>query len=350
MSVVVIAEDQLIESLRGKDGAPGEQGPQGPAGQDGKDGVDGVGMGVSILRFGADRFGSKDSTKAFEAAIDSGERKIYVPYGKYKAERIRIPRAIDLYGDGRDGTEIQIFGTGGIHGLQVVPDGSKSSVRLREFQLRYIGNGQTKAGSTPGSGNWSGIYLQRSVYADEVYVRGFTNDGIYFAPNDADEATGNGGTIDAAVFFAKLQHVWSKDNGRDGLVIRRGANANLIENCDTSRNGRYGLLHMTDGFGTYGTNIVGGQASYNGREGFRFENGTNIQARGFYAEFNGTPTNTNTDGYTNTPYDIWIGDNCVRSEFRIGVLLNSNVGKVRLPAFNPATIQVWEGGKKLFGN
>jgi len=308
---------------------------------------------VSVIDFGADPTGTLDSTSAFNSAIAFGARRIYVPAGTYRVSSLTINRSIEIFGDGREFSVIQITGTGNIHGMRLIGEsslGRSNLIKLKDFQLNYVGSGQTVAGAGAGNNNWSGIYIQRKCIIESVYVRNFTNDGIYWAPSDADEATGNGGTIDNAVFFARLTDVWSKDNGRDGIAVRRGANANNFMMCQFDRNGRYGFHHYTDGFSTYGNIVRDGQCSYNEQYGYYFENGTNIVTEGLYAEYNGSPNHTNTDGYTNTPIDIYVGDNCVRSFIGIGVLLNASTTHVRLPAFNPATIQVWEGGRRLFGD
>jgi hypothetical protein len=71
----------------------------------------------------------------------------------------------------------------------------------------------------------------------------------------------------------------------------------------------------------------------------------------FYTEYNGTPTNTNSDGYTNTQFDVYVGDNVSRSSIDVGVLLNANAARVRAPAkgLNDSCI-VWAGGQRFFGS
>jgi hypothetical protein len=309
---------------------------------------------VSVVDYGADPTGVADSTAAFNNALHSGKYRIHIPAGTYKITNWVIDRSCFIYGDGQNKSIINVTTTT-THGMQIIGESALATgnlIRMQGFKLNYIGAGQ------PTTANWSGMYIQRKVYMDEVWVRNFTNDGIYFAPGDADEATGNRGTIGKAVFFAKLENVWSKDNGRDGLVIRMGANANTFINLQLSGNKRYGLHHLTDGNdqagavgSTYGNTIISGQASYNSNIGYYFENGTSITCYGLYAEYNGSPTNSNTDGYVNTPYDFFIGDNCNHSAIYIGTPFGGNATHIRAPAsgLNDSN-GVFCGGDRVFGS
>jgi hypothetical protein len=301
---------------------------------------------VSVVDYGADKSGVGDSTTAFNSAISSGAKRVHVPAGTYKVTNLVINKNIELFGDGPENTTINCT-TATTHGMALQRDSvllGKTTIVLRNFKLAYTGTGQ------PTTANWSGIYVQARCRVENVYVRDFTNDGIYFAPSDANEATATVGSIGNAVFFSSWKNVWSKFNGRDGCWIRGGANANYFTNCDFSNNKRYGFHHSSNGYSTYGNVVMAGQCSYNSNIGYYFENGTNCTMWGTYAEYNGSPTNTNTDGYTNTPYDFYFGDNCTKSWFQIGTLLNGDVGKARVPAVNAGTMQIWHGGQKLWGN
>lgn len=309
----------------------------------------------TVADYGMDPTGVSPCDTAFTNMLADGLRVIQFGIGTYRFNnQWDIPESISILGVSPLHTLIRSYASGAKHGMRVIGNAGlarSNLIELRNFDFQRAGSAQTTAGSGPGQGNWSGIYLQRKVIMDNVRTGNWTNDGIYFAPSDADEGTANGGTIDQSVFFAQLENVWTKDNGRDGLAVRRGANANSFVRMQCDRNGRYGVHHYRDGFATYGNTFRDGQASYNKQEGYRWADGTNIITSGLYAEHNGTPTNTNADSYTNTPYDFYVGDNCVRSYIGIGVLLNADTGKVRMAGgFNPATIQIWEGGKRLFGD
>lgn len=309
--------------------------------------------GVSVQDFAnCDPTGVGDSTSAFAAAFAYGARKVRVPAGTYNVSSLNVSANVELIGDSPDTTIIQITGTGRVHGLQITGSsalGRKNKIVLRDFTLKYVGAGLQAASGV--NDNWSGIYCQRKVYAENVIVDGFTNDGLFYAPSDASEgATSVLGTVGNAVFFSRWVNCQFINNGRDGAIVRMGANAISFVNCQFNNNKQDGLHQATQGGSTYNTSVRDGQASYNSRYGYNLESGTNWTSSGLYAEFNGSPTNTNTDGYTNTPYDFYIGDNAVRTWFGIGTLLNNSTSHVRLPGFNAATIQVWQAGQKLFGN
>lgn len=306
-------------------------------------------MGVSVLDYGADSTGVADSATAFSRAIASGARRVHIPQGTYRCNStITLNKGIEVYGDGRLWSVVNSYVTGGNHGMVLIGESGGSAMRLSRFQLHYSGGGQTAASGT--NNNWSGMYLQRKVIMDEVYVNGFTNDGMFMAPSDASEgATSTLGTIGNAAFFGVFSNVWSKNNGRDGIRVRMGANAHTFINCDFSNNIGVGFHHLTDGGATYGNVIIAGQCSYNSSYGYYFESGTNCVTMGLYAEFNGSPTNTNTDGYTNTPYDFYVGDNFSRSQIGIGTVFNSSNTHVRAPSsgLNDG-ISVMVGGDRIF--
>lgn len=310
---------------------------------------------VSILDFGGDPTGVSPCDAALTNALASGSKNIHFPTGIYRFNStIVIDRSVRIYGDGRNSTFLRSYVSGGAHGMQIVGEsalGRSNLIYLERFDFEYKGAGQTA------DTNWCGVFIQRKVHMDDVYVHGFTNDGGMFAPSNADVATNAKGTISNAPFFCYLKNVWFKDNGRDGFWCRMGANANTFENCQFDRNGRYGFRHFNDSpddaaatASTYGNTLKSGQASYNKQYGFFFENGTNILTDALYAECNGSTDNTDTNKYVNTPYDFYLGDNCVRSWIGIGVLFAASLTHVRVPAVNSNTIQVWEGGRKIFGD
>lgn len=301
----------------------------------------------SVLDYGADKTGASDSSTAFLNAIHSGAKRIHVPAGTYRLNStLTVDRNVELFGDGRENTIINSYVAGANHGMVIIGDSALARanfIQLRHFKFHYAGSGQAT------TANWSGIYIQRKVHMESVTVEQFTNDGLFFAPSDANEATSALGTIGNAVFFSTMLNVWSKKNGRDGIRIRMGANANTFINCDFSSNSGVGFHHLTDGGATYGNTIIAGQASYNTSYGYYFESGTNLTTMGLYAEYNGTPTNTNTDGYTNTPYDFYVGDNLSRSHIAIGTVFNNNNTHVRAPSSGlNDSIAVMVGGDRIF--
>jgi hypothetical protein len=310
-------------------------------------------MGVSILDYGADSTGVADSATAINRAIGSGARRVHAPQGTYRCNStITMNQSLLFYGDGRNFTTINSYVSAGNHGMVLIGDsslGGANLLRLEGFKFHYSGTGQTAASGS--NNNWSGIYVQRKAMMNEVWVDNFTNDGFFFAPSDASEgATSTLGTIGNAVFFSVWTNVWSKHNGRDGIRVRMGANANTFINCDWSNNTGVGFHHLTDGGATYGNVVISGQASYNSSYGYYLESGTNLTTFGLYAELNGSPDNTSANGYTgSTIVDFYVGDNLSRSKIHIGTVFNSTNTHVRAPSSGlNDSICVETGGDRIF--
>lgn len=254
-----------------------------------------------------------------------------------------VSQTTRFQGAGRNMTHLQITTTT-THGLVIgkPTTGGNDILAISDFHLQYVGAGQP-TGATP----YAGIFLQRKVDMRNVWVDGFTNDGIYFAPWDAALDFSAAGSVTRSVFFAHLTNVWSQNNGGCGLNLRMGCNANVFTNCDFSSNGTYGFWQHKDGSGTiYGNTIIGGQCSYNAQYGYYIQEGTNLMTQGLYAEGNGRSAGT---GYVNTPYDFYVGDNCLRTYLGIGTVFNNDTAHIRFPAANSASIQIWEGGALRFG-
>lgn len=286
-----------------------------------------------------------------------GKRRWRIPEGEYDITALPIYWDAIIEGEGVNYSILNITGTGPLHGCDVrgpaVFD-RKVAVYLSGFKLLKTGGAQTAAGTGPGQGNWSGLYVRTKCNIEDVTVEGFTNDGVYYAPFDADEATGAGGTIDKAPFFSRVTGLVARGNGRDGIVVRRGANAHIFSQIQAISNGRYGVAHLTDGFATYSNVWNIGQASYNGSIGWWFNNGTNNLTFGIYSEQNGCSTpGSNGTAYATTLIDTWIGDNCTDSDFVLGAIFGNDeatkLSHVRLPGFNPTRIKVREGGRLRYG-
>jgi hypothetical protein len=309
-----------------------------------------------------DPTGVSNSQDALDAAVASGACTIWAKLGTYKLNNIVLPidQVSHFYGEGRNQTKFNIITTT-THGMVIGKPtaGGDDICWVHDFHLKYTGAGQ------PTSNPFAGIFLQRKVVMERVWVDNFTNDGIYFAPWDAavdfvtpvvisGTTSPTIGLPTRSVFFAKLNDVWSSNNGRCGINLRMGCNANSFNNCDTSKNGLYGFWHHKDGAGnTYGNNIRDGQASYNGSYGYYFENGQELTTSGLYAEGNGSSNpGAQGGGYANTPYDYAVMSAMSPSWIGIGTLQPPTAGQahILLPTANSAGIQIWQGGKRLYGD
>lgn len=296
---------------------------------------------LSVLDYGADKTGVADSITAFNNALTAaaaGCRKLRIPAGTYRLNsKWLIDKQCHIFGDGRNDTIINTYGTTE-DAIEITRDAGEGSGTLYRFEDMMI----QMSGSAMAA-NTHGIRIKAKVDMRNVHVDNYTNDGIHF--DTFSGATG-------AVFFTKFDSVWSKNNGRDGIRVRGGANANIFVNCQFDRNGGVGFHHMTDGTPTYGNIIYGGQCSYNGSYGYYFESGTDLTTHGLYAELNGcsTPGNTGT-AYTTTPFDFYMGDNLSRSWVHLGTIYNSSTTHARAPArgLNDSA-SMWHGGQRIYSS
>lgn len=326
---------------------------------------------ASILAFLAPT--DRDFTNAFRRAMENGPGVIELPPGHFDVEGIVINEDIDLRGAGRNRTFINIFGTGKQHGVQVRGSdrlGLTNCVQLSDLQIAYKGTGLFPAGDGPADNNWTLLYIQRKVQVKDVVVTGGTNDNVRFAASDTDESNGTYGGDHTAPFFCVFDRLISTNAGRDGCVLRGGANANTFRDCQFSRNGRYGFLNRADRrpggnvLPTITNSIHAGQASYNGQEGYRFEVGGFLYTTNLYAELNGRapdPADGNkVKSYISTPYDYYIANTQANSMIHIGYLHRANPYPIRLPGgVAPGaktslevadTTTVIAGGRRIFGN
>jgi hypothetical protein len=307
---------------------------------------------LSVADYGMTPAGSASANKtAWDnavAAAKAADADLWVPAGTYAITSMVLDKQVNVRGPGRNVCIIRPTTTT-THGLTIKQDtefDSATVIEMKGIQFYYNGAGQPSG--------YHGAFIQAKVIMDGCYFRGFTYDGMHFAPNDANVATGDKGTIGNAAFFSIIRNCWSRYNGRYGVFMRMGANVTQFEYGSWSNNGSHGFYHYNDSpddngatGSTYGTVIIGGQASYNTGVGYYFESGTNITSYGTYAEYNGSSNNTTANGYDTQPYDYYFGNNIVRTFFVIGVLLNADTGKVRLPPESNTTCMVLEGGRPL---
>jgi len=320
--------------------AKGDPGDTGPPGADGAGALGG--MVDVVSQYGADPTGVADSTSAFNSAKNSGKSVIWVPAGTYKVSSLIWDKEISLWGPSSKLVTIKPTGSG-IAFVWRPTTTSTNTAWIEGITLDGVNNTQAST--------LCGMLVQRKMIADDVVIKNFNGTGARYAPYDASTTTGAGGTIGNAVFFSLWTNCKFTDNGVDGLDVRMGANDNGHLGCQFLRNGGVGYHHRTDGGATYGNWVSGGQASYNTSYGYHWESGTDVKAWALYSEYNGSPTNTNTDGYTNTPFDIYVADNISRSDIDCGVLLNADAAHVRAPASGlNDSCSVRAGGDRVFGS
>jgi hypothetical protein len=225
-------------------------------------------------------------------------------------------------------------------------NGSISTIRRIQFKK----NGGAQAAHK------HGIFIGSRCNLEEVFVNGFTNTGIYLG-SYLDEVN-DPSFVDHLPFFNHFLRCRAWNCGEDGMQIRLGANTQIVENCQFNRNGRYGMYHHdgNDGTGgqggsagappTYGSMMLGGEASYNWGEGWRWESGTQLNCMGMYAEGNGRDTPDGT-GHVNTPYDFYIGDTVDKSNFMLGSVKDTASVRVRVPSPPQYTTHIMQGGQSL---
>jgi hypothetical protein len=194
------------------------------------------------------------------------------------------------------------------------------------------------------------------TYTDELFMNGFTGSGIL---TDCYTAGDN----NSSPFFNFFLNTWCKNNHLDGMTMRFGSNGNIVQNCDLSKNDRYGFNHHKGdadlpnspsvGANTWCNYVIGSQAAYNGEEGWRLLDGECSTER-IYAEGNGSSNpGAQGGGYTNTPYDVYVGDNMANSNIRIGSVNGSADVRIRIPRNEDGTakfiagLDVSYGGRRL---
>lgn len=273
----------------------------------------------------------------------SAGKRFRLRAGTYRfANEIPYNAEVEIVGDGMNQVFLRTYTTTG-NGMVITGSSSLglgNRIPMSGFTLEYKGAGQA-AGK-------HGMIVKRKVFASNVCVKSFTGSGIRFDSAD--------GTVGGAVFFSRWENCRSTQNGLDGLEVRFGANANTFVNFQGDKNGRYGVHHYTDGGATYANKFDVGQCSYNALQGWYFDSGTDLKADGIYAEYNGSPDNTNTNGYTNTALsttdrrvDFHFGDSLTRVTANLSAVLNNDATHVRVPSASNAVsarIDVAAGGSR----
>jgi hypothetical protein len=355
---------------KGDKGDTGATGPTGPAGANGTGsdytpGYTGAATrtysakikegGASILDFnGADPTGNNDNSSEFAKLIAENCYRKVVPAGRYTLSSLNINKYCDLVGEGRTPAIIQVTTTNN-HGVIAAGDPAYHAngdngnlIRISRLQFKYIGAGQ--------GANHHGLLVKVKTYTDELFMNGFTGSGIL---TDCYTAGDN----NSSPFFNFFFNTWCKNNHLDGLTIRFGSNGNIVQNCDLSKNDRYGFNHHKGdadlpnspsvGANTWCNYVLGGQAAYNGQEGWRLLDGECSTER-IYAEGNGSSNpGAQGGGYVNTPYDVYVGDDMANSNIRVGSVNGPADTRIRIPRNADGTakfiagLEVTYGGRRL---
>jgi hypothetical protein len=290
--------------------------------------------------YGAVGNGTTDDTAAIIAARDSGAAIVWFPPGTYKTDDIVWDKEVQIWGPGSRFVSIKPTGSG--IGLIIRPASAASKTQIKGITLDGALNTQASTKC--------GVLVQRKVYGEDFVVKNFNGTGIKKAPYDASTTDGSGGTVGNAVFFCLWTNCHSTDNGADGWDVRMGANCNGFINCQAVRNKGENWRHRTDGGATYGNWWVGGQGSYGSKNGWSFEGGSDVRTFALYTEYNHSPTNTNTDGYTGSSVDINVTASS-RSLIDTGVLLNADSAHVKAPASgSDDSCLVTAAGRRFFNS
>lgn len=293
---------------------------------------------ISVKDYGAVSDGTGNNVTAFANAIAAavaGNKRLRVPSGTYRFNStLNIDQNVHIFGDDRATTILRFHNTTG-HGVNF--SGVAGSPNLVPTELTDVTIEQASGvNQTDGS---HGLRIGCKAHMRNVFVDSFTNDSFYL-----DQQTPGDNTT--SPFFSIFHNCQSVDTGRDGWVIRAGANANLFFNCQSVRAGRYGMHHYTDGFGTYANLWIGGQCSYSAQYNFYHESGTDCLYDHIYAEGGGRSGGV---GYVNTQFDYFFSQNSDRCRVYVGA--GGPVTRIRAPARGSLeSCGVWIGGQRVYGN
>ena len=263
---------------------------------------------LSVKCFGAKGDGVTNDTAAFAAAIAAIDY-IIIPSGTYLVDNITIDRNINIRGTGRKTTKIvvQSYTTYQTIKCGVLCRGAASSPSLTDLaSLSGVDIEITSA-----EAGQVGLLITRKLNVSDTYIHGAPGDGVYFrsvAPSSE------------APYFCRFDSVWMKHNGGNGCTITENCNGQIFYNCQWSSNSGHGLHQLITGNGqvaaVYSTILIGGQAAYNDLHGIYFQNGSNNEIYGTYAELN-----SDVDGgqpKTGAYKNVQLGANITRSRMFLG--------------------------------
>ena len=284
----------------------------------------------NVKDFGAVGDGVTDDTVAIQAAIDACE-VLHFPAATYRLTHLTIAKDVRIVGDGWNETFLEFTTTSqdGITWTGAASLGLNSVGLLEGIALKYVG---------AGASGKVGIKLSRKVNMREVVVDNFTSHGLELVSVDAATQT---------PYFCLFESVRFINNGGSGCMVNDGCNANTWANCQFSSNDEHGFHQKLTSVAVYGSVITSGQASYNQKNGYFFDGGTNYSVHGTYAEYNNASNTGGTGPLLGTYKDFFIADNVSNSCILMGTLTNQEIGRVRLNTVS--NNQFWLGGVPQMG-
>lgn len=277
-----------------------------------------------VTTFGAKGDGATDDTSAVQAAIDAasayGPGAVFLPAGTYVCTHLLNETDVDILGEGKDVTIIDITTTT-THGLEWSGAGAGENLPGSKLENLTI---RRKSGVGNMGANRHGLYITRKILASNVTVEDFagaTTDGIHMAYVN---------TTTESPYFSRMDSVWSRSNGRHGLHITDNVNACTFVNCQFNSNGGDGVHHEWTGgsYPCYSNTFIGGQASYNTLNGYDLVNGTHVSIVGSYAE-------------NNTGTGVALGAGLTHSFIIMGAVAGNGTD---FTTFDNNSVQVFEGG------
>lgn len=217
------------------------------------------GTRANVKEFGAVGDDLTDDTSAIEAAIASGARIVFFPYGTYRITRALLPAAAQMWRGEGDVTSVIKQMTANTDAVRIVDFGG---VSLRDLNCKG------------GSGTGSGIVLQSAI-------SNVSNSYFY---NVRATSSGQDGIRMEGINKARFYNVECTGNGRDGFRCQSGGagfgscDNNYFYGCFAGGNGGHGFnLGPTIGGSEVQSNLFDGCASEsNTGNGFNVLAGINV--------------------------------------------------------------------------
>lgn len=260
---------------------------------------------VSVLDYGADSSGDKNSTTAFQQAIDSTGSSggiVFIPKGTYVIEQIQLPSYIKLVGSGK-GTVLRMVNNND-KPLIVLKSSVSQMVQLKDFVIDGNRENQTSPHTKgielintfdPSKMKEASLYDEHDArhYIENIYIKETKGDGIYLEGRGESQIKGvQTLKADGIGIFSNAQDNWftdcsAGDSGLEGIYIGEKASNSRYVNCKAWFSGRINL-DRGDGFmiKSNRVSLTGSEAQDNSKHGFVFA-ADDIVGSGLLAEANG---------------------------------------------------------------